>query len=99
MGAAIIWLVNTVINLAIFLIFARAIVSWLVAFDVINTRNPFVRQVLDMLERITDPILVPIQRIVPSLGGMDLSPIIAWLALGAIRIMFNQYLAPLLAGI
>jgi YggT family protein len=96
MGSAIVWLVNTVIGLAIFFIFARAIVGWLVQFDIINTRNQFVYQVLTMLERVTDPVLRPIQRIVPTLGGIDFSPVVAWLALSVIRILFNVYLAPLL---
>ncbi|MDG2521141.1 YggT family protein [Caulobacter segnis] len=96
MGSAIVWLVNTIISLLIFLIFARAIVSWLVAFDILNTRNRFVYQVLTMLERITDPVLRPFQRIVPTLGGVDISPIVAWLALSVIRIIFNAYATPIL---
>jgi YggT family protein len=94
MGSAIVWLVNTVIGLAIFFIFARAIVGWLVQFDIINTRNQFVYQVLTMLERVTDPVLRPIQRVVPTLGGIDFSPVVAWLVLSVVRILFNIYLAP-----
>lgn len=98
MGSAIVWLFNTIIGLLIFLIFLRAIVGWLVQFDIINTRNRFVGQILMMLERLTDPILNPISRLVPSIGGLDISPIIAWLALSVIRILFNVYLAgPLVA--
>jgi YggT family protein len=98
MGSAIVWLVNAVIGLAIFFIFVRAIVGWLVQFDIINTRNQFVYQVLTMLERVTDPVLRPIQRVVPTLGGIDFSPVVAWLALSVIRILFNVYLAtPLIA--
>lgn len=98
MGAAIVWLVNTIISLLIFMIFARAIISWLVAFDVLNTRNRFVHQVLRVLEGITDPILKPFQRFVPLLGGVDISPIVAFLALQVIRILFNTYLSPVLLG-
>lgn len=98
MGYAIVWLVNTIISLLIFLIFARAIVSWLVAFDIINTRNRFVYQVLTMLERITDPILSPLQRVLPTLGGIDISPIVAWLLLQFIQIIFNRTLAPIIVG-
>jgi YggT family protein len=47
-----------------------------------------------MLERVTDPVLRPIQRVVPSLGGIDFSPVVAWLALTVIRILFNVYVAP-----
>lgn len=98
MGSAIVWLVDTVIGLLIFLIFVRAIVSWLVQFDIINTRNQVVWQILTMLERLTDPILRPIARVVPSIGGIDISPIIAWLALTVIRIIFDRNIAPLLIG-
>lgn len=92
MGSAFVWLFNTIIGLLIFLIFARAIVSWLVQFDIINTRNRVVWQILTLMERLTDPILNPISRVVPSIGGIDISPIIAWLALSVIRILFNVYL-------
>ena len=93
MGSALVWLVNAVIGLAIFFIFARAIIGWLVQFDIINTRNQVVYQVLTMLERVTDPVLRPIQRVVPPLGGIDFSPIVAWLALNVIQIIFNRLLA------
>jgi YggT family protein len=98
MGSAIVWLVNAIIGLAILFIFARAIVGWLVQFDIINTRNQFVYQVLTMLERVTDPILRPIQRVVPSLGGVDFSPVVAWLALNVIQIIFNRLIAGPLVG-
>lgn len=99
MGSAIVWLFNTIIGLLILLIFVRAIVGWLVQFDIINTRNRVVWQILTMLERLTDPILAPISRVVPSIGGIDISPIIAWLALSVIRILFNVYLAAPLIGL
>jgi YggT family protein len=53
-----------------------AILSWLIAFDVINTRNRLVYQVNDFLYRITEPALRPIRRILPNLGGVDISPVI-----------------------
>ena len=92
MGSAIVWLVFTVINLIVFFLVARAILGWLVQFDIINTRNQVVYQVLTMLERVTDPILRPIQRVVPPLGGIDFSPVIAWLILEVIKILFRVYL-------
>ncbi|WP_421736254.1 YggT family protein [Caulobacter sp.] len=100
MGSAIVWLFNTIIGLLIMLIFVRAIVSWLVQFDIINTRNRVVGQILMMLERLTDPVLNPIARVLPSIGGIDISPIVAWLALKVIQILFNVYLAgPLVAAL
>jgi YggT family protein len=53
-----------------------AILSWLIAFDVINTRNRLVYQINDFLYRITEPALRPIRRILPNLGGVDVSPVI-----------------------
>ncbi|MBX3480585.1 MAG: YggT family protein [Caulobacter sp.] len=93
MGSAIVWLVNTVIGLVILLIFIRAIMSWLVAFNVINVSNRFVYEVLRFLEAVTDPIIRPFQRIIPRLGGVDISFIVAWLALQFIQIVFNNVLA------
>lgn len=54
------------------------IMSWLISFNVINTRNQFVASVWRILNQITEPILRPIRRIVPSVGGLDLSPIIVF---------------------
>lgn len=93
MGSAIVWLVNTVIGLVILLIFVRAILSWLVAFNVINVSNRFVYEVLRFLEAVTDPIIRPFQRIIPRLGGVDISFIVAFLALKFIQIVFNNVLA------
>jgi YggT family protein len=53
-----------------------AVLSWLIAFDVINTRNRLVYQINDFLYRITEPALRPIRRILPNLGGVDISPVI-----------------------
>ncbi|MBI1404984.1 MAG: YggT family protein [Caulobacter sp.] len=93
MGSAIVWLVNTVIGMVILLIFVRAIFSWLVAFNVINVSNRFVYEMLRFLEAVTDPIIRPFQRIIPRLGGVDISFIVALLALRFIQIVFNNVLA------
>ena len=76
MNNPILWLVDTVIRLYIWVVIAMAIVSWLIAFQVINTRNQFVRQVAEFLFRITEPALRPIRSILPNLGGIDISPVI-----------------------
>lgn len=78
---AIFWLIDTVIGIYIFMLIASAILSWLVAFDVINSSNRFVYMVGDFLYRITEPALRPIRRIIPNLGGIDISPIILILIL------------------
>jgi YggT family protein len=78
---AIFWLIDTVVGIYIFMLIASAILSWLVAFNVINTNNKFVYMVGDFLYRVTEPALRPIRRIMPDLGGIDISPIILILVL------------------
>ncbi len=68
---------NALINVLVFAVIASAVLSWLVAFDVINLRNPLVNQVVRFLDAITRPILRPFQRIIPPLGGVDISPVVA----------------------
>ncbi|MEN5145506.1 Integral membrane protein YggT, involved in response to extracytoplasmic stress (osmotic shock) [Brevundimonas diminuta 3F5N] len=96
MGFALVWLVNAVVTLMIWCIIASAILSWLFAFDVINPRNRFVGQIAYVLDTVTRPILGPIQRVVPSLGGIDITPIIALLALQFLSVLFNRTVAPML---
>ena len=96
MGYALVWLVNTVVQLYIWVIIGGAILSWLVAFNVVNVRNRFVYQLGRFLEAITEPALRPIRRIIPLMGGVDLSPIVLILALQFLLILFNRTLAPVL---
>ena len=77
----LIWLISTVIDLYIWVIIAGVILSWLVAFNVINTRNRFVYLVGDFIQRLTEPALRPIRNILPNLGGIDLSPLVLILLL------------------
>ncbi len=75
-------------------IFAHFIMSWLIQFDVLNIRQQFVAQVWYGLGRLLEPIYGPIRRILPQMGGIDLSPIVALLALEAVRIIIiNNYTA------
>jgi YggT family protein len=74
-----------VINLYIWVVIAGAILSWLIAFNVVNTHNRFVYSVADMLYRVTEPALRPIRSILPNLGGIDISPVILILILLFIR--------------
>jgi YggT family protein len=75
------WLIDTVLELYIWIIIAFVVVSWLVAFNIINTRNSFVHQVGDFLHRLTEPALRPIRNFLPNLGGIDISPVILILLL------------------
>ena len=74
-----------VMDLYIWVVIAGAILSWLIAFNVVNTNNRFVYQVADMLYRVTEPALRPIRSILPNLGGIDISPVILILFLLFIR--------------
>jgi YggT family protein len=74
-----------VIDLYIWVVIASAILSWLIAFNVINTSNQFVRSVAEMLYRVTEPALRPIRSVIPNLGGIDISPVILILFLLFIR--------------
>jgi len=82
------------LQLYVWLIIASAIISWLVAFGVVNMRNDFVRTVYDFLYRVTEPALRPIRNIMPNLGGIDISPIILLLLIFFIQRVIELYLYP-----
>ena len=88
------YIVNAILGLLVFALIASAILSWLVAFDVINLRNQFVYNVARFLDAVTRPVLAPFQKIIPSLGGVDISPVIAILVISGIQ----RYLLPAAAG-
>jgi YggT family protein len=75
------WLVDTIITLYIWILIASAVLSWLIAFNVVNTRNPIVAGVGEFLYRVTEPALRPIRNLMPNLGGIDISPVILILLL------------------
>jgi YggT family protein len=79
------WLIDTLIVLYIYVLIAAAVLSWLVAFNVVNTRNPIVAQIGDFLYRITEPALRPIRAVLPNLGGIDISPVILIIGLMFLR--------------
>ena len=95
MVGALLWLFNTLIGLLIFLIIVTAILSWLVAFDVINLRNPTMYRAVRTLDQLTEPMLRPIRRIMPNLGGIDISPIILLLFLEFLQQLVNRLVAGL----
>ena len=70
------WLILTLIDLYIYGLIAAAVMSWLIAFNVVNSQNPTVRMIWDFLYRITEPVLAPIRSVLPGLGGIDISPVI-----------------------
>lgn len=88
---SILWLVDTVITLYVWCLIISAILSWLIAFNVLNTQNRFVYMVGDFLNRITEPALRRIRKFLPSLGGIDLSPIALILVLFFARSLLFEY--------
>ncbi|HZD24687.1 MAG TPA: YggT family protein [Alphaproteobacteria bacterium] len=82
---ALIQLIATVIDLYIWIILIQVILSWLVAFNVVNTGNRVVYMIGDVLHRLTEPVLGPIRRILPNLGPVDISPVILILVLYFLR--------------
>ena len=77
--------ISLLLTLYIYILVAAAVMSWLIAFNVVNTQNRFVYSVADTLYRITDPALRPIRSVLPNLGGIDISPVILILFLLFIR--------------
>ncbi|GBF56792.1 hypothetical protein PbB2_00449 [Candidatus Phycosocius bacilliformis] len=80
------WLLQTVLGLYLWVVIASAVLSWLVAFDVINLRNRLVATIYDTCERLTTPALNPIRRVIPNLGGVDLSPVVLIIAIQFLQI-------------
>ncbi len=91
---AVFWLIDTVIGLYITVVIVQVVLSWLVAFNVVNTRNRFVYLVGDLLYRLTEPALAPIRRFLPSFGGMDISPVVLIIVLYFLRVLLIRDLAP-----
>jgi YggT family protein len=94
----VVWLVSTVIDLFIWLLIAAVVLTWLVAFNVVNTRNRFVYMLGDFLNRITEPALRPIRRLLPNFGGIDISPMVLILLLLFLQQLLSRlYVATLAA--
>lgn len=83
--ALIIYFIVPLLNLLVLVVFINVVMSWLVAFNVVNPRNQFVNTVWRITNAITEPILSPIRRVLPPLGGIDLSPIILLLVIFFVR--------------
>lgn len=88
---SLIMLIDAVLSIYIWLLIASAILSWLVAFNILNTSNRVVYAIGDFLYRITEPALRPIRRILPNLGGIDISPVVLILLLIFIRNLMWEY--------
>ena len=96
MAYALYQIISILLNVLWWIIIIQAILSWLIAFNVINTQNDFVRSIWIALDKLTEPLYRPIRRIMPDLGGLDLSPMV--LLLGII-ILQEAVLEPLFASL
>lgn len=85
------FLLIQILTIYLYLVIAQVIVSWLVAFNVINTRNKFVAMAMDFLDRIIEPALRPIRRIMPSIGGIDISPVVLILLIVFVQNLIREY--------
>ena len=89
---AIFSIIDMILQILVWVIIAQVIISWLVAFNVINTQTNFVRTLLDALDRLTAPLYRPIRKVMPDFGGIDFSPIVLILAIQILR-KLNEGLA------
>jgi YggT family protein len=91
---ALFLVIDLALQLYIWILIAAAVLSWLVAFNVVNTRNPVVASVGEFLYRITEPLLRPIRNAMPNLGGIDVSPVVLILIIIFIRYVIALYILP-----
>ena len=87
-------LLDSIITIYLWIIIINAVLSWLVAFNILNTQNRFVFSVLDATYKLTDPVLNKIRQFIPSFGSIDVSPIILILALMFLRNLVFEIFAP-----
>lgn len=94
MASFVYFIIDELLNLLVLAIIVNAVISWLVAFDVINLRNQVAYSIVRFLDAVTRPVLLPFQKIIPTLGGVDISPIIAILVIEGIQ----RYILPMVFG-
>ena len=93
---ALFYLALQILKIYSYVVIANVIISWLIAFNVLNTQNRFVYSFLELTYRLTDPILNKIRRFLPNLGSLDISPIILLLLIWFIEMCMKLYIAPIL---
>ena len=93
---ALFYLALQILKIYSYVVIANVIISWLIAFNVLNTQNRFVYSFLELTYRLTDPILNRIRRFLPNLGTLDISPIILLLLIWFIEMCMKLYIAPIL---
>ena len=91
---ALFLVIDIALQIYIYLLVAAAVLSWLIAFNVVNMRNQFVATLADFLYRVTEPALRPIRNRIPNLGGIDISPVILILIIVFLRYVIHLYILP-----
>jgi YggT family protein len=89
--SSILYVFNTVIDLAELVIIVAVIASWLIVFGVLSMNNQFARSLVNALDALTEPVFRQVRRVIPSLGGIDFSPIIVFIVLEVLRRLVNGY--------
>ena len=93
---AVFYLALQILKLYSYVVIANVVISWLIAFNILNTQNRFVYSILEFSYRLTDPILNKIRRFLPNLGSLDISPIILLLLIWFIEMCMKLYIAPMI---
>ena len=93
---AVFYLILQILKLYSYIVIANVVISWLIAFNVLNTSNRFVYSILDFTYRMTDPFLNKIRRFLPNLGSFDISPIVLLLLIWFIEMCMKLYIAPII---
>jgi len=93
---AIFYLVLQILKIYSYVVIANVVISWLIAFNILNTQNRFVYSVLELTYRLTDPFLNKIRRFLPNLGSLDISPVILLLLIWFVEMCMKLYIAPLI---
>ena len=93
---AIFYLVLQILKLYSYVVIANVIISWLIAFNVLNTQNKFVYSILELSYKLTEPALNRIRRFLPNLGSLDISPVILLVLIWFLQTCMNLYLLPII---
>ena len=93
---AIFYLALQILKIYSYVVIANVIISWLIAFNILNTQNRFVYSILELTYKLTEPFLTRIRRFLPNLGSLDISPIILLLLIWFVEMCMKLYIAPII---
>ena len=93
---AIFYLVLQILKIYSYVVIANVIISWLIAFNVLNTQNRFVYSILELSYRLTEPLLIKIRRFLPNLGSLDISPVLLLVLIWFLQTCMYLYIEPII---